>query len=197
MISMNKGTHFLGQPMYGQLISLLDKAQILRISQENGGERYVKHFVAWQHLVCSMQWSNVSTPCEKSWHLCCLKPVNWDIWALTPCRVAPHSRMPTCAVTNVSSKLPTESCTPLISTCFPRAVDGAVVQSGSNACKSSIRRTYLSSPISYSKVSGGIRRPGKRRAASKFTPILCQRVCALRHSFHLGGQGGFLHVPPL
>ena len=48
---MNKGTHFLGQPMYGQLISLLDKAQILRISQENGGERYVKHFDAWQHLV--------------------------------------------------------------------------------------------------------------------------------------------------
>ena len=37
--------------MYGQLISLLDKAQILRISQENGGERYVKHFDAWQHLV--------------------------------------------------------------------------------------------------------------------------------------------------
>ena len=48
---MNKGTHFLGQPMYGQLISLLDKAQILHISQENGGERYVKHFDAWQHLV--------------------------------------------------------------------------------------------------------------------------------------------------
>lgn len=48
---MNKGTHFLGQPMYGQLISLLDKAQILRISQEKGGERYVKHFDAWQHLV--------------------------------------------------------------------------------------------------------------------------------------------------
>ena len=51
MITMNKGTHFLGQPMYGQLISLLDKAQILRISQENDGERYVKHFDAWQHLV--------------------------------------------------------------------------------------------------------------------------------------------------
>jgi len=35
MITMNKGAHFLGQPMCGQLISLLDKAQILRISQEN------------------------------------------------------------------------------------------------------------------------------------------------------------------
>ena len=37
--------------MYGQLIFLLDKAKILRFSRENGGERYVKHFDAWQHLV--------------------------------------------------------------------------------------------------------------------------------------------------
>ena len=48
---MNKGTHFIGQPMYGQLINLLDKSKILRFSRENGGERYVKHFDAWQHLV--------------------------------------------------------------------------------------------------------------------------------------------------
>lgn len=37
--------------MYGQLINLLDKGEILRFSSENGGERYVKHFDAWQHLV--------------------------------------------------------------------------------------------------------------------------------------------------
>ena len=48
---MNNGTHFIGQPMYGQLLNLLDKAKILRFSRENGGERYVKHFDAWQHLV--------------------------------------------------------------------------------------------------------------------------------------------------
>ena len=48
---MDKGTHFLGQPMYGQLISLLDKSKILKISRERGGERYVKRFDAWQHLV--------------------------------------------------------------------------------------------------------------------------------------------------
>ena len=35
---MNKGTHFIGQPMYGQLLNLLDKAKILRFSRENGGE---------------------------------------------------------------------------------------------------------------------------------------------------------------
>ncbi|MBR4572211.1 MAG: DUF4372 domain-containing protein [Prevotella sp.] len=48
---MNKGTHFIGQSMYGQLIFLLDKAKILKLSRENGGKRYVKHFDAWQHLV--------------------------------------------------------------------------------------------------------------------------------------------------
>ena len=47
---MNKGTHFIGQPVYGQLINLLDKPKILKISRENGGERYVKRFDAWQHL---------------------------------------------------------------------------------------------------------------------------------------------------
>ena len=47
---MNKGTHFIGQPMYGQLIGLLDKGEILKFNRENGGERYVKHFDAWQHL---------------------------------------------------------------------------------------------------------------------------------------------------
>ena len=48
---MNKGTHFIGQPMYGQLISLLNKSKNLKISREKGGERYVKHFDAWQLLV--------------------------------------------------------------------------------------------------------------------------------------------------
>ena len=48
---MNKGTHFIGQPMYGQLLNLLDRAKILRLSRENGGDRYVQHFDAWQHLV--------------------------------------------------------------------------------------------------------------------------------------------------
>ena len=48
---MDKGTHFIGQPAFGQLISLLDKSKILKISREVGGERYVKKFDAWQHMV--------------------------------------------------------------------------------------------------------------------------------------------------
>ena len=59
---MNKGTLFIGQPMYGQLLNLLDKGRILRFSRENGGERYVKHFDAWQHLVIMLlPSSSVST----------------------------------------------------------------------------------------------------------------------------------------
>ncbi len=35
---MNKGTHFIGQPLFGQLINLLDKGKIAKISRKNGGE---------------------------------------------------------------------------------------------------------------------------------------------------------------
>ena len=48
---MNKGSHFIGQPAYGQLINLLDRTEILEISRSNGGERYVKHFDVWHHLL--------------------------------------------------------------------------------------------------------------------------------------------------
>lgn len=50
-ITMGKSTHFLGQPMYNQVIKLLDKSKILEISRENGGERYTKRFNAWVHMV--------------------------------------------------------------------------------------------------------------------------------------------------
>ena len=47
---MNQGTHFSGQPLYGQLLDLLDKNEILKLSRQNKGERYVKSFDAYQHL---------------------------------------------------------------------------------------------------------------------------------------------------
>ena len=37
--------------MYGQLINLLNKEEILKFSRERNGERYVKSFDAYQHLV--------------------------------------------------------------------------------------------------------------------------------------------------
>lgn len=48
---MGKITHFSGQPLYSQIINLLSKSKILRISCENGGEHYVKRFDGWTHLV--------------------------------------------------------------------------------------------------------------------------------------------------
>ena len=51
LITMGKSSHFIGQPMYSQVIKLLDKSRILQISRENGGERYTKRFNGWVHLV--------------------------------------------------------------------------------------------------------------------------------------------------
>ena len=48
---MGKSTHFSGQPLYSQIIKLLDKSEFLRISSEQGAERYVKSFDAWTHLL--------------------------------------------------------------------------------------------------------------------------------------------------
>mgnify|MGYP000063020645 CR=1 FL=1 len=48
---MSKSNHFFGQPLYGQLINLLDKEKILELSRSKGGERYIKRFDAWTHLV--------------------------------------------------------------------------------------------------------------------------------------------------
>ena len=44
---MGKGTHFLGQPILNQLLNYFNKQNILQMSRENGGERYVKTFNAW------------------------------------------------------------------------------------------------------------------------------------------------------
>ena len=47
---MGKGTHFLGQPILNQLLNYFNKQNILQVSRESGGERYVKTFNAWCHL---------------------------------------------------------------------------------------------------------------------------------------------------
>ena len=47
---MGKSTHFLGQPVLGQLLNYLNKAKILQVSRDGGGEKYVKKFNAWCHL---------------------------------------------------------------------------------------------------------------------------------------------------
>ena len=49
---MGKGSHFTGQPVYSQIINLLDAAEILKISRSvEGSEAYVKKFDGYQHLI--------------------------------------------------------------------------------------------------------------------------------------------------
>lgn len=48
---MGKSTHFIGQPLLRQIINFLNKDKVLRLSLKHGGERYVKRFDGWQHLV--------------------------------------------------------------------------------------------------------------------------------------------------
>lgn len=48
---MDKSTHFFGQPVYGQLIKSLDHDKIVAISRKHGGERYVKSFDGYTHLL--------------------------------------------------------------------------------------------------------------------------------------------------
>lgn len=48
---MGKGTHFFGQPVYGQLIKSLDRKKIVEMSRKHGGEKYVKSFDGFTHLL--------------------------------------------------------------------------------------------------------------------------------------------------
>ncbi|MDY4218087.1 MAG: DUF4372 domain-containing protein, partial [Prevotella sp.] len=49
---MGKSTYFIGQPVYNQVIKLLDKQQIKQISLETPrSEAYVKRLDGWTHLV--------------------------------------------------------------------------------------------------------------------------------------------------
>ena len=49
---MSKDSHFTGQPVYSQVLKLLDKGKILQISRETkGSEAYVRRFDGYQHLV--------------------------------------------------------------------------------------------------------------------------------------------------
>ena len=48
---MGKSTHFIGQPLYLQVINLLDRAKILQISREQCGEHYTKCLSVCIHLI--------------------------------------------------------------------------------------------------------------------------------------------------
>ena len=48
---MPKSINFFGQPIYGQLIKSLDREKIVEMSRRHGGEKYVKSFDGYTHLL--------------------------------------------------------------------------------------------------------------------------------------------------
>ena len=48
---MSKSSHFFGQPVYGQLIKSLDREKIVEIRRKYNGERNVKSFDGYTHLL--------------------------------------------------------------------------------------------------------------------------------------------------
>jgi hypothetical protein len=48
---MSKSTHFTGQPIFSQLLSLLAKPTIKQLSTKGGHDRYVKRLDGYSHLV--------------------------------------------------------------------------------------------------------------------------------------------------
>jgi len=48
---MGKSTNFSGQPIFNQLLTFIDKSEIRKIAKDHGGERYVKKFTTYNHLV--------------------------------------------------------------------------------------------------------------------------------------------------
>ena len=50
-ITMGKSSNFFGQPIFGQLIKSLDRKKIVEMSRKHGGEKYVKSFDGYTHLL--------------------------------------------------------------------------------------------------------------------------------------------------
>jgi hypothetical protein len=48
---MGKNTHFFGQPVFSQLLSLVDKTILSQVRSKHHSDRYYKKFDTWQHLV--------------------------------------------------------------------------------------------------------------------------------------------------
>lgn len=58
---MNKSTHFIGQPVLWQILSFINRSTVIDIIRNYGGERYVKYFNSWEHLVSMLYCCNNAT----------------------------------------------------------------------------------------------------------------------------------------
>ena len=48
---MHKSTHFIGQPIFNQLLFFVSRSRIAKIAQQHDAERYVKKFNTYHHVV--------------------------------------------------------------------------------------------------------------------------------------------------
>lgn len=52
-----KNTHFFGQPIFSQILSLIDRSLVSRVKSKHQSDRYYKRFDTWQHLVTMLYCS--------------------------------------------------------------------------------------------------------------------------------------------
>ena len=48
---MGKSTHFIGQPLFSQLLKLVDKSEVVKLSKKGGYDRYTKRLDGYTHFV--------------------------------------------------------------------------------------------------------------------------------------------------
>lgn len=54
---MNKSTHFFGQPIFSQLLSLIDKSLLKQIIARHQSDKYYKKLDSWHHIVSMLYCS--------------------------------------------------------------------------------------------------------------------------------------------
>lgn len=67
---MNKDTElkFVGQPIFGQLLKLIDKATFVRLVKEHKSDHYYKAFKSWDHVVVML--FGILSRCDSMAELC-------------------------------------------------------------------------------------------------------------------------------
>ena len=56
---VNKSSHFFGQPIFSQMLSLIDRKLVKRIVIQHEADRYYKRLDTWHHIV-SMLYGCIS-----------------------------------------------------------------------------------------------------------------------------------------
>ena len=128
---MRKNSHFSGQPLYGQMIKLLDKSKILHFSRKGGGERYTKRFNYWIHLVVMLYAVIMRFDSLREITTSLLAETRKLAPSALPSRSdAARLRTPIKDVTKPYSSQSTAICTPPTAMSFPRTAKAARVPNG-------------------------------------------------------------------